>query len=469
MKTTIERELKLEADEPVDLDQLGGRPLEERVFTSTYFDTPDLLLLRAGLTLRRRVEHGLGVWQLKVPSAGARVELEEAGGPVPLPHSLGRVLSGLLRGRELALVGTLQTHRHGRHVNGVDVTLDEVAVLDGQSVTSRFSELEAELIDGRPEALDLVGRRLLKLGARPNGGRPKLLRVVDVPLPEPARKGSGTLGRLRQVLRNQYWELLRNDPVVRVASDVEAVHDMRVAVRRLRSVLRTARPMLRRQWVDELRSELDWLAQRLGAVRDLDVFVDYIESETRTLGQDAFRAEKLLPPLQTDRDRARDELRAALEEPRYYRLLDLVEAAAEAPRVRSRDISVEKLARKELARFRKRAHRISSKGDSELHNLRIHTKRGRYAAELAEPARGRPATRLIKTAKEVQDVLGEHQDAVVAAERVRKLARTVGGRGAALAAGRLIERQETRKQNARKAAPDLLRRMKKRAKQAWPT
>ncbi len=467
MKMTAERELKLETDEPIELDRLGGRPLEERVFTSTYFDTADLSLLRAGLTLRHRVEKGLGLWQLKVPSAEARIELEEPGGPAPLPDSLARVLSGLLRARELEAIATLQTHRGGRHLDGVDVTLDEVEVLEGRSVAARFAELEAELVDGSPAALDRVGRRLAELGARPNAGRAKLLRVVDVPAVRKNREGSGALNRLREMFRDQQLELLRNDPVIRVSDDADAVHDMRVAVRRLRSVLRTARPMLRRQWVDSLRAELDWLARPLGAVRDLDVFTEYMESESQELGPDAASAEKLLLPLQAERERARERLRATLEEPRYYRLLDTLEAAIEAPRARRSDVPVEKLARKEFRRFRKRARRFASMGDHELHKLRIHAKRARYAAELAEPARRRPASGFIEAATEVQDILGRHQDAVVAAGRIRHLADTTADQGTTLAAGRLIERQDGRKRRAREEAPGALRRMKRRGRRAW--
>jgi CHAD domain-containing protein len=294
-----------------------------------------------------------------------------------------------------------------------------------------------------------------------------LLRAVDVPSAQRATDVSGALGRLREMFREQLLELLRNDPVVRVASDSDAVHDMRVAVRRLRSVLRTARPMLRRQWGDALRSELDWLAQPLGAVRDLDVFVGYVESETRELGLDASRGERLLRPLKAERERARERLRATLEEPRYYRLLDAIEAAADAPRARRTDLSLEKLARQEFRRFQKHVGRISSMGDHELHKLRIHAKRARYAAELAEPIQRRPAARLIKAAKEWQDILGEHQDAVVAAERLRRIALTADGQGTALAAGRLIERQELRKVRARDQAPDALRRMKRRGRKAW--
>ena len=78
MKTTIERELKFEADD-IQIDRLGGEPLEPHTFASSYHDTADRRLLRAGITLRRRVENGLSNWQLKLPSGESRLELEEPG------------------------------------------------------------------------------------------------------------------------------------------------------------------------------------------------------------------------------------------------------------------------------------------------------------------------------------------------------------------------------------------------------
>jgi CHAD domain-containing protein len=278
--------------------------------------------------------------------------------------------------------------------------------------------------------------------------------------------GAGPTAYLRWMLGRQYEALVLNDPIVRISCDADAVHDMRVAVRRLRSVLRTARPMLRRRWADSLRGELDWLGEALGAVRDLDVLAEHVQSEARALGADAARAEKLLRPIEAERQTAREALLSALGDPRYYRLLDAVEEAADTPRVRRDDVSVEKLARKEYRRLRKCSRRLSSTSDAGLHRLRIRAKRARYAAELAERSRGGPASRFIKAAKEVQDVLGEHQDAVVAEKRLRHLAQTAGT-GAALAAGRLIERQELRKRGARDKAPKLLRRLRRRGKRAW--
>ena len=92
MEATAEYERKLEAPEGFELPDLGGEPLETRVFTSVYYDTPSRSLAHAGITLRRRTERGRSVWQLKLPAEDARLELEEPGGPVGPPEELARLL-----------------------------------------------------------------------------------------------------------------------------------------------------------------------------------------------------------------------------------------------------------------------------------------------------------------------------------------------------------------------------------------
>src|SRR5580765_1988913 len=116
MKAATERELKFEGVGVMEIERLGGEPLEAHTFSSTYYDTYDRRLLRAGITLRRRLENGLGVWQLKLP-------LEDVGGPGSPPSSVSAVLSGALRGRAVEPIATLRTHRHGRRVDGVAVTV----------------------------------------------------------------------------------------------------------------------------------------------------------------------------------------------------------------------------------------------------------------------------------------------------------------------------------------------------------
>jgi CHAD domain-containing protein len=102
-----------------------------------------------------------------------------------------------------------------------------------------------------------------------------------------------------------------------------------------------------------------------------------------------------------------------------------------------------------------------------LHTTRIRLKRARYAAELAAATTGKPAKRVIKRAKKLQDILGQHQDAIVAQREIRKLARTVEEREPALVAGRLIERQQQRAADARTQLRDAWKRVDKASKAAW--
>ena len=143
MGTFVERELKLELAEGFAFPDLPGEPLESRLFTSTYHDTPDRSLAGAGITLRRRVENGLSRWQLKLPRGGnARAEVEAPGGPVGPPAPLATLLAAHVRHGQLGPVATLRTRRTGVRVadNGrtiADVTLDSVAVLDAGQIGRR--------------------------------------------------------------------------------------------------------------------------------------------------------------------------------------------------------------------------------------------------------------------------------------------------------------------------------------------
>ena len=142
----LERELKLDADETI-LERLEGKALDERRFTSTYYDTADHRLARSGLTLRRRVEQGKSLWQLKLPRGSARLELELPGGPAGPPERMRGLLLAFLQQRELAPVAKLRTLRRGLRMaaNGgstADVVVDEVAILDGRKVTGGFSDLD---------------------------------------------------------------------------------------------------------------------------------------------------------------------------------------------------------------------------------------------------------------------------------------------------------------------------------------
>src|SRR5436305_663688 len=129
MRVTVEHERKLEEPAGWELPDLGGNEFEPRVFTSVYHDTPSRSLARSGITLRRRTERGLSLWQLKLPSDDARLEVEEPGGP-KLPEKLRELLRAHVRHGPVAPVAELRTRRHGQVVglngNGAEVTIDEV-------------------------------------------------------------------------------------------------------------------------------------------------------------------------------------------------------------------------------------------------------------------------------------------------------------------------------------------------------
>ena len=327
---SVERELKFEADS-VRVEDLPGEPVGERLFDSVYFDTEGALLLTAGITLRRRTEEGRTVWQLKLPRSDGRLELEEPGRPAGPPDVLAALLRARLRGRSLAPVATLRTHRSGRELDQARVTLDRVEVLEDRRTVAHFCEVEAELTNGSAD-LGAIKRRLKKAGARATDGRSKLHRALATldltPAPRKLPKPSASaIDLFRGYLAQQLDELTAHDPAIRVGGDPEDVHDMRVVVRRLRTALKTAKPMIDPAAVEELRSELGWLADALAPVRDLDVLIEDLDEEIVTLDAgDAVTAQHLMSPLRDRRRSAEERLKQTLDSDRYLNLLDRIEA-----------------------------------------------------------------------------------------------------------------------------------------------
>ena len=445
MRRTAEHERKLEAPPGWRLPDIGGEPLEPRVFTSVYHDTADGSLARAGLTLRRRTERGRSVWQLKLPAGDARLELEEAGGPI-LPAPLAKLLRAHVRGGGVMPVAELRTRRHGvlvmRSGTRAEATIDEVSVMDAQRVTDEFVEIEVELTEGSAKELDRVARDLCKAGAREGNGLPKLFRVLgrETPaLPE------APFERLRALLRRQLATILANDPGTRLGADPDSLHDMRVAVRRSRALLRAARELVASD-TQMLTAELKWLGGVLGAVRDLDVLVERLTAEGAALDpDDAAAAHQLVRRLRQRRTRERRAMLKALDGDRYLRLLDRFGEEIEALEPAATAVTLDAIAKRQATKLRRAAAATGrDAADDELHALRKRAKRARYAAELA--GRDKSARR----AKRAQDVLGEHQDAVVTEETLRTLA-AVASAPQALAAGRLIDGERARRASARRA------------------
>jgi CHAD domain-containing protein len=446
MEALAEYERKLEAPEGFELPDLGGEPLEPRVFTSVYHDTADRSLAHAGITLRRRTERGRSVWQLKLPAGDARLELEEPGGPAAPPKAIADLLVAHLRQGPVVPVAELRTRRHGslvaRRGTTAEVTIDDVSVMDALRVVEEFVELEIELKDGTPKQLDAIAGELKDAGARFTDGTPKLFRVLR--LARDDATSAVPLDALRARLRAQLRAVLANDPGTRLGRDPESLHDMRVAVRRTRALLRAGDPLYTND-VTGFEDELGWLGEKLGAVRDLDVLIDRLRGETAGLdAADERAARTMLRTLERRRASARNALLKALSGDRYFALLDRFPSEIDGLAPSDSSATLDDLAERQLKKLRRRVSETSDDApDDDLHALRKKGKRVRYAYELAGHEN------VVKRAKAFQDVLGEHQDSVVAETALRELAGAASDR--AVVAGRLIERERASRAKARAA------------------
>ena len=458
MRATVEHERKLDAPAGFELPELGGEPLEPRLFTSVYFDTPGRSLAAAGITLRRRTEHGRALWQLKLPADDARLELELEGGPAGAPAEFVDLLHAHLRHGSLEKVAELRTRRRGELVArdgaAAEVTVDEVAVMDAQQVRDTFVEVEVELRAGRPDYLDVLVDELSGAGAEPASGVPKLFRALGRE-PEKGRSGITPLEKLRVRLREQLREVERHDPGTRLGQDPESLHDMRVGVRRLRALLRAGRPLVLDD-TSELEDRLRELGVVLGEVRDLDVLLERLDAEGAELGEpDAAQARSLLTALSRERTEKRRRLLDFLRSDAYLALLDDTASTIDVLRPGTDELSLADLAANAAKKLRKAVNALPREpSDDELHAVRKKGKRARYAAELAGQKN------VVRRAKKFQDVLGEHQDAAVAVERLRELAAD-GSAAQALSAGRLVEREEARRSAARAAWPRTWEKLRK--------
>jgi CHAD domain-containing protein len=227
--------------------------------------------------------------------------------------------------------------------------------------------------------------------------------------------------------------------------------------------------MLIPEWVDSLRDELRRFGQLLGPARDLDVQLAYFREESAALdARDRRPLTPFIAHLEAQRTKAQEVL---LNEMKSARYLDLIRRLQEAPRdptaVES-SLTLHDLAKQEFTKLRHAIHQAGhTPNHATIHDIRIKTKRARYAAELAEPTVGKPATRFIAKARAVQDVLGMHQDAIQAEAHIRGFLKHSTSTRAAFVAGRMVERQRRRREKATGKMPRLLCSLVKRGEKAW--
>src|SRR5215469_2452948 len=389
-----ETEIKYDAAADVILPRLDGLPgvvrsaePEEQQLRAEYFDTEDMRLIRAGITLRRRTGGSDAGWHLKLPvGPHSRTEIR-----LPLGHATREVpaeLAELVRARtrnmSLLPVATLTTRRQvttlldkaGKSL--AEVADDEVTGNrhgDPASIT-RWREVEVELTAADQGLLLAADRVLREAGMQPAARAAKLERVLGSAVP-------------------------RQEPEPEVTASALACQVV----------------------VAYLRKHADALLR-----------LDRMEEHVRQTGP-----ELLIGPVQARvaghfgkvGALARAQVRSALNSERYFSLLDMLDTAVAhpplGPDAQARatfvlPVAIGRSYRKTRRRMRQ-AERIPSgeAKDAALHQARKAAKQSRYAAEAAEPAFGSTAARFAKQMKSVQSVLGDHQDTVVGRELARQL------------------------------------------------
>ena len=252
---------------------------------------------------------------------------------------------------------------------------------------------------------------------------------------------------LREAFETQVAAIRRQAPAVDPDADPDELHKLRVAIRRLRALLRAARPLLTDAHAESLRVELRELGHAIGPARDADVFAAYLREAVLELDEDAEVLARLQVRAEDSRREAYDAARAALASPAFERLLEELDAFCSG--VVLRDGSLNGLVHTEARKLQRAMRDVET--DEALHDARIKAKRVRYAAEVSGEQD------VVARAKRFQDVVGEHQDAVFAEDRLRALAEP----DTALVVGRLIERQRARRAAARADVPKAWQKLDK--------
>jgi CHAD domain-containing protein len=408
----------------------------EHWLEATYLDTEQQTLRRLGVILRHRHGGDDAGWHLKVPAGEARMELQHRSDDPQPPAPLLDRLRGVVADDDLQPVGSVVTHRVAHRIltTGdqlvVELADDRVEGTDlASSETTSWREVETELGPaGTEETLEALGRLLTRSGADPHGTTRKLDQVLG-PLDE------GGDDALSTYLRAECRAALLGEIGLRGTVDVDGIHDTRVAIRRVRSILRLFAPMLEDRAVAQ-DEELRWFAGLLSDIRDADVLREHLRRKVAALPADRVFGpvrQEIEDAITGDRDRGIDRWREAAAGARYRLVLATLAAWLASPPVREQPLSDEELRRrgKKILRKarRKVRRRLATAGDDpvRVHAARKATKRLRYAADLLTPVSPKAAA-LADRAKELQTVLGDHQDLVVEAAFLRYLAARYGAR-----------------------------------------
>lgn len=479
----LEVEVKFAIDEHTPVPDLTALPGVDATgetrthdLTAIYYDTRDLRLTRAKVTLRRRTGGSDDGWHLKLPSAEGRIELTaELAPPIDgeyqVPEELRQLTRSIVRHHELIPIAQVDNHRTESTLLDVegapvaDFCDDQVSawsLLPGGARTSwREWELElAGVLPGTEAGQELIAgatTRLVSAGARRSASPSKLVAALGdslhtAPLPDylttDNQDPDSAAAAVVKALRSNRDKLVEYDPKVR-RDEWDSVHQMRVATRELRSHLQTFDGVLAGEQVENILAELKVLAQTLGVARDAEVveerFEWLLDSEDSGTITEEDRA-GILESINKEYQRAHRRIVASLDSDRYVKLLDDIDALLADPPVVAQqdsaapmeDVLAEHVdeAFKKLRKRHKRA--VCNWDNAELtlhereeyfHDMRKSAKKLRYAAEAVSAATGMKTRKIYRACKDMQSVLGDFQDSVTSRDKLLSMAQSAHRRG----------------------------------------
>ena len=451
-----EIELKLEFD-PADAARLashpalsrGPAPQEEHQLISTYFDTPDWALRRAGVYLRVRENSGNIVQTIK--TAKSKTELIERLEWEREITSRNPDLDGiddtplkplLTEGVRAALRPMFETQIR-RHVFRIlrDGSEIEVAIDQGEIATKTgmqaISEVELELKRGKTKELFRLARVLgktvpLRLEVKSkaergyallDGGSLQVEKAAELDIPP----NMSAEEAFRAIARSCLRQIVANEPIL-FAGRAEGLHQMRIGLRRLRASIAIFADVVEDEDEEKIKAELKWITQELGPARDLDVFAAEVLEPMRSSHPNDADVALTQRNFEAKRKQAYRRAADCVRSERFRAaVLDLVAwvetgdwSSAEGDHRKTlRGRPVAEHAKAELSRLRKRIKRkgagIRDLSVTQRHKLRIRAKRLRYATEFfagsfPDGAGSKRRQDLLAALKDVQDALGGLND-----------------------------------------------------------
>ena len=395
----------VEVERKFDVDDAAAPPCFDGILAAAapvsqaldavYFDTAARDLAAARITLRRRTGGADAGWHLKLPAGpGVRTEHRMPLGGDTVPAELRDLVLALVRDRPLSPVARIATARDVTLLSGADGVVRAEFCDDRVSAgDQRWREWEIELVADEPDLLERLGDRLRAAGAAPAAHGSKLARALGAAVPA----GPVHHDRAHRAVAQLVDELLVWDRAVRVDAD-DAVHQMRVSIRKIRSLARGA----------AVADELRWLAGLLGVARDAEVLAERYRAALDRLPAQLVRgpvAHRLVAGAAARYQAGRAEALTAMRSKRYFRLLDGLDVLVAGPPATGAGPDRVDAA---YRRVRKAARTAARSGhDADLHRIRKAAKRLRYIAAATE------APLIAERAKAIQSLLGDHQDSVV--------------------------------------------------------